>query len=73
MKCYEVIIEMYNPCGGETHRDIKIEEVQISDPLEYVLRCNKNLKINKKINDDGSIVIETAEGGYIKRYTFTED
>ena len=72
MNWYEVIIEMFNPCGGDMHSNVRIIELEIADPMDFVMSDSSGGEMTKTVSDDGTVVIEAASAGYIKRYTFSK-
>lgn len=75
MKKYEVIKEVFNPCGGTQLPDnSEITEMQLENPAMYVQELYKKERSVEFLatERDGSTVIEALlEGGRKYRYTFT--
>ncbi len=72
MKEYELIIESYNPCGGREHGKKELMEIETADPVAYVKGHAQVTEVEVVSEDDGEILIEVNQYGYVKRYTFTE-
>lgn len=76
MKKYEVIKEVFNPCGGTQLPDnSEITEMQLDNPAMYVQEQYKRERSVEFLatEHDGSTVIEALlEGGRKHRYTFCE-
>lgn len=71
---YEIITEIFNPCGGDRPVSTNFEEKVIDDPESYVRRMHKSeasLDLNKR-EENGSLIIEINIKGNITRFTFTE-
>lgn len=60
MKEYEVIWEIFNKCPRNQMRDVFVEEVEITDPEEYVKKKfqGKDVSYDKTILADGTIVFD---------------
>ena len=71
---YEVIREMFNLCPGNQMRDIFFEELELEDPEQYILEKfkDKELKYEKSVQEDGTIVFDITTSGIRQRYSFTE-
>ena len=70
---YEIIHETINPCGGEAHKAVEMEEKELASPKEYILALygSSIAEISQsKIN--GSECWTVVYKGITHRYTFTE-
>ena len=74
MKEYEVIWEIYNKCPRNHMRDIFVEEVEISDPEEYVKAKfqGKDVSYEKTVTADGTVVFDIVTSQIKQRCSFTE-
>lgn len=77
MKKYEVVKEVFNPCGGDKRPDNReIMELRLRDPADYVQQQymqERSVEFLALEREDGSPVIEALlEGGRKHRYTFNE-
>lgn len=71
---YEIITEVFNPCGGDRPMSTSFEETTIDDPESYVRSLHPaeaSLELSKR-EENGSLVIEINIKGNITRFTFTE-
>ena len=76
MKKYEVVKEVFNPCGGDKRPDNReILELNLEDPAHYVQQHYMQERSVEflAMERDGSPIIEALlEGGRKHRYTFNE-
>ena len=77
MKKYEVVKEVFHPCGGDKRPDSReILELNLEDPAHYVQQQymrERTVEFLSLQGKDGSPVIEALlEGGRKHRYTFSE-
>ena len=74
MKEYEVIWEIFNKCPRNQMRDVFVEEVEIADPEEYVIKKlqGKDVSYDKTILADGTIVFDIVTSQIKQRCSFTE-
>lgn len=73
MNEYEIFIETMNPCGGSSHAQKEIIEIEAESPEAYVKALGKFPIREITTNAQGDVVITTGDSnGYIIRYTFTE-
>ena len=74
MKEYAVIWEIFNKCPRNQMRDVFVEEVEISDPEEYIKNkfLGKEVSYEKSVMDDGTIVYDIQTAGITQRCSFTE-
>lgn len=69
---FEVFVEDINPCGGEKHARKKFLEVEAESPESYVRENGRLPIVSVAKNQDGDLVITTADThGNTVRYTFT--
>ena len=71
---YEVVREVQNLCGNNQMRDVFFEEIETDDPEAYIRQKfpDKNLKYEKTVEADGSLVFDIETSGIRQRFTFTE-
>ena len=72
MKEYELIIESYNPCGGREHGKKELLEIETDNPAAFVKNHAQVPEVEVVNEDNGEILIEVNQYGYVKRYIFTE-
>ena len=74
MKEYEVIWEIFNKCPRNQMRDVFVEEVEITDPEEYVRHKfqGKDVKYDKTVLPDGTIIFDIITSQIKQRCSFTE-
>lgn len=72
MDFYEIIIESMTPCGGKAHSTVRIVEEELENPMDFVKRETDGGELTETVSPDGSVIIEVAQGGYIKRFTFSK-
>ena len=74
MKEYEAVWEIFNSCANNQMRDVFFEELELEDPEQYILAKfkDKELKYEKSVQEDGTIVFDITTSGIRQRYSFTE-
>ncbi len=74
MKEYEAVWEIFNSCANNQMRDVFFEELKLEDPEQYILEKfkDKELKYEKSVQEDGTIVFDITTSGIRQRYSFTE-
>ncbi len=74
MKEYEVIWEIFNKCPRNQMRDVFVEEVEITDPEEYITKKfqGKDVTYDKTVLADGTIVFDITTSQIKQRCSFTE-
>lgn len=74
MKEYEVVWEIFNECANNQMRDIFFDELELSDPEEYVKNKfkGKNVSYEKEELADGTVIFYINNAGIRERCTFTE-
>lgn len=74
MKEYEVIWEIFNKCPRNQMRDVFVEEIEISDPEEYVKQkfLGKEVSCEKTVLEDGTVIFDIVTSGIKQRCSFTE-
>lgn len=74
MKEYEAVWEIFNSCANNQMRDVFFEELELVDPEQYILEKfkDKELKYEKSVQEDGTIVFDITTSGIRQRYSFTE-
>ncbi|MCQ2512094.1 MAG: hypothetical protein MJ092_01720 [Lachnospiraceae bacterium] len=72
---YEMIREIFNQCSGNQMRDVSVEMVETDDPEAYVrnMLAGKEVKIEKEIMKDGTLILNVDIAGLRQRFGFTED
>ena len=72
---YELIREIYNQCSGNQMRDVHISSVETEDPFVYVetMLAGKDVKLEKEMLPDGTVVIDADVSGLKQRFTFGPD
>ena len=72
---YEVIREIYNKCSGNQMRDVFVSEIETDDPMEYVgkLLEGKDVRLEKSLLPDGTVVIDAEVSGLRQRFSFSPD
>lgn len=70
---YEMVREISNLCRNNQMRDVFFEEVECSDPVEYVrgLLKGKDIEISPDRKSDGSVTVHTVCDGLIQKFIFT--
>lgn len=70
---YEIIREIFNQCSGNQMRDVFVEEKDVEDPEGYVrnLLEGKEVKIEKSVDPDGTIVFDCDIAGLLQRFSFS--
>ena len=75
-KMYETVWEIFNQCANNQMRDVFIDEVELEETgLEEYLRRkirDRNLKLEKSVASDGSIIFDIDASGVRQRFSFTE-
>lgn len=74
MKEYEAVWEIFNSCANNQMRDVFFEELELEDPEKFIQEKfrDKELKYEKSIQPDGTVVFEIETSGIRQRYSFTE-
>ena len=74
MKEYEAVWEIFNSWANNQMRDVFFEELELEDPEQYILEKfkDKELKYEKSVQEDGTIVFDITTSGIRQRYSFTE-
>lgn len=74
MKEYEAVWEIFNSCANNQMRDVFFEELTLEDPEKFIQEKfrDKELKYEKSIQPDGTVVFEIETSGIRQRYSFTE-
>lgn len=74
MKEYEAVWEIFNQCSNNQMRDVFIEEIQVENPEEFVIQKfkGKDVRYEKTVLADGTIVFDILASGLKQRYTFSE-
>ena len=74
MKEYEAVWEIFNSCANNQMRDVFFEELELEDTEQYILEKfkDKELKYEKSVQEDGTIVFDITTSGIRQRYSFTE-
>ena len=70
----EVVREIENQCANNQMRDVFFDEIETDDPEAYIRQKfpDKNLKYEKTVEADGSLVFDIETSGIRQRFTFTE-
>ncbi|WP_461874133.1 hypothetical protein [Fusicatenibacter sp.] len=73
-KEYETVWEIFNECANNQMRDVFFDEIETDDPEAYIRQKfpDKNLKYEKTVEADGSLVFDIKTSGIRQRFTFTE-
>ena len=74
MKEYVAVWEIFNQCSNNQMRDVFFEELSLEDPEEYLKKKfeGKDVRWEKTVLEDGTIVFDIQTSGIKQRYTFTE-
>lgn len=74
MKEYEAVWEIFNSCANNQMRDVFFEELTLEDPEEYIKEKfrDKELKYEKTVQPDGTVIFDIETSGIRQRYSFTE-
>lgn len=74
MKCYETVWEIFNQCPNNQMRDVFIDEVETDDPDQYIRNKfkDKEIRLEKTVQTDGTIIYDIFATGIHERYSFTE-
>ena len=61
-KEYETVWEIFNECANNQMRDVFFDEIETDDPEAYIRQKfpDKNLKYEKTVEADGSLVFDRA-------------
>ena len=64
MKEYEIVHEIFNECANNQMRDVFFDEIETDDPEAYIRQKfpDKNLKYEKTVEADGSLVFDIETG-----------
>ncbi len=75
-KEYEIVWEIFNECANNQMRDVFFEERELDeDKIEDYIRtkiADKELKFEKSVEADGSLVYDIDASGIQERMSFTE-
>lgn len=73
---YETVWEIFNECANNQMRDVFIEEIELDeDGMEDYIRRkirDRNLTMEKQVQQDGTVVFEIDASGIRQRYSFTQ-
>ena len=74
MKEYEAVWEIFNSCANNQMRDVFFEELTLEDPEAYIQEKfrDKELRYEKTVQPDGTVVFDIDTSGIRQRYSFTE-
>lgn len=74
MKEYEAVWEIFNSCANNQMRDVFFEELMLEDPEKYIKEKfrDKELKYEKTVQPDGTVIFDIETSGIRQRYSFTE-
>lgn len=74
MKEYEAVWEIFNSCANNQMRDVFFEELTLEDPEAYIQEKfrDKELRYEKTVQPDGTVVFDIDTSGIHQRYSFTE-
>lgn len=74
MKEYEAVWEIFNSCANNQMRDVFFEELTLEDPEAYIQEKfrDKELRYEKTVQPDGTVVFDIVTSGIRQRYSFTE-
>jgi hypothetical protein len=73
-KSYEMIREIFNSCSGNQMRDVDISEIQ-TDDIDAVAKqflIGKNVRYEKIVKDEQTVIFDIDTDGLRQRLTFTE-
>lgn len=64
-KEYETVWEIFNECANNQMRDVFFDEIETDDPEAYIRQKfpDKNLKYEKTVEADGSLVFDIETSG----------
>ena len=70
---YELVREIKNLCRNNQMRDVFFEEVECTNPDEYVrnLLKGKELELTVEPGADGAVTIHAVVDGLIQKFIFT--
>jgi len=70
---YELVREIQNECPNNQMRDIFFEEVETSDPEQYVRNFLKGKleDIHTDPGRDGAVTVYATSGGITQKFVFT--
>ncbi len=73
MKEYEVVWEIFNLCSNNQMRDVFIEEIETTDPEEYVKQkfAGEEVSYEKTTLENGTIVFDIMTSQIKQRMSFT--
>ena len=68
-KEYETVWEIFNECANNQMRDVFFDEIETDDPEAYIRQKfpDKNLKYEKTVEADGSLVFDIETSGIRQR------
>ena len=68
-KEYETVWEIFNECANNQMRDVFFDEIETDDPEAYIRQKfpDKNLKYEKTVEADGSLVFDIETSGIVYR------
>lgn len=73
MAIYELVREIPNLCRNNQMRDVFFDEVDTTDPVEYVRRFLKDsqseLSVDRKV--DGTVTVFAIADGLTQKFIFT--
>ena len=69
-KEYETVWEIFNECANNQMRDVFFDEIETDDPEAYIRQKfpDKNLKYEKTVEADGSLVFDIETSGIRQRF-----
>ena len=72
MKEYEVVATYLNGCAGEAYPQKSFEEIEVSDPMDYI-KAKHPVDYDKFVRQDGDSITYVYDTGCVKySYEFTE-
>ena len=73
-KEYETVCDNFNESAKNKMRHVFNDEIETDDPEAYIRQKfpDKNLKYEKTVEADGSLVFDIETSGIRQRFTFTE-
>lgn len=71
---YEVIREIFNLCSGNQMRDVYVDELEIPDIDAYMdqFRKGSDVREERSVRNDGTIIYDIVTNGLKQRVTFSE-
>ena len=70
---YEVLVRTVKPCRGEAHDKETFLEIEVDDPIEYVLENAPYPILDSVENLNGETIVTTGDGkGNFVKYSFTK-